>query len=668
VIASGAPSRTAYGDRPFGRSVERRGGRALGLLASGRDLSEAGTLARARTRTPVMTRRLSERERRWGGARQGEWMMARQVIALMSGGDRARMRSVGAVVTIALALAGFYSSTAWGETSGTAENENGVVTATCSSLTITYRNFPNASNNVVTQTITIDGSAISKKQITFNGPTVTTTTAIVVPPGSGVVDDHATWNTNGFSGHFDLGVPLECPAEPNFSITKLQKIEGSKAAFTTSPVTGKVGQTVDYEIIVKNTGNVPLTFTNFIDEQCGNIAGGPGGGTVETGNTATYTCSHVLTEAGPYSNAATDSANGPPRFGDPTVTHTSNTVVVNVLAEPSFSITKFQEIEGSNTGFTTSALTGQVGQTVDYKIVVTNTGNVPLTFAEFADPKCESVTGGPGESAVAPGTSTTYFCHHLLTEAKAYSNTASVTGTPPLGDGPPVTHFSNPVVVVIDPHETGKEEGENGVVEATCSYISVTYRGFPNLPNNTVTQTITIHGAVVSKTKFTFNGPTGTDVVAIVVPPGSGVVDAHATWSTNGFVGHFDIGVTLECPPEPEFSITKLQEIAGSNTGFTTSPLTGEVGKTVEYEIIVKNTGNVPLTFSNFTDEHCGTVTGGPGTSKLALRASTTYRCSHVLTEVGPWSNNATVTGRRAPASGPTVTRTSNTVVVNVPE
>jgi hypothetical protein len=595
-------------------------------------------------------------------------MMVRQLVSsVLVDGRMVRIRSVGAVLTLALALFALGGSSAWGATSGTVENENGVVTATCTSLSITYRNFPNAPNNVVTQSITIHGAAVSKKQITFNGPTGTNTMSIVVPPGPGVVDDHATWNTNGFVGHFDLGVPLECPANPEFSITKLQKIEGSKGGFTSAPLTGKVGQTVNYEIIVKNTGNVPETFSNFIDAQCGTVSGGPGAATVETGNSSTYTCSHVLTEVGSYSNSATDTANAPARYGAPPITHTSNTVVVNVPPEPGFSIEKLQEIAGSNAGFTSAPLTGEVGQTVNYEIVVTNTGNVPLTFSEFTDAKCESVTGGPVE-AVAPGASTTYFCQHLLTEAKAYSNSGTVTGTPPLGDGPPLTQTSNPVVVVTNPGEKGTEEGEHGVVTATCSYVKVTYRNFPNLPNNTVTQTITIHGAVVSKTKFTFNGPTGTNYVAIVVPPGAGVVDVHATWNTNGSVGHFDIGVAIECPPEPDFSITKLQEIAGTNTGFTASPVTGEVGQTVDYEIVVKNTGNVPLKFTNFVDENCGTVTGGPGTSKLPLRASTIYHCSHVLTEMGTYSNSATDTGQRAPASGPTVTHTSNTVVVNVPK
>jgi hypothetical protein len=564
---------------------------------------------------------------------------------------------------LALALAGLYSSTAWGATSGTAENENAVVTATCSSVSVTYRNFPNAPNNKVSQLLTIHGVAISKTTFTFNGPTGTNESAIVVPPGSGAVDIHASWHTNGSSGAFDLPVPLMCPPAPALSIVKMQEIAGSKTGFTTSPLTGKIGQTVDYKIVVTNTGNVPLTFGQFIDEHCENVTGGSNE-QLDLGSQTTYLCNHVLTEVGSYDNVATVTGTPPPGDGAP-VTKTSNTVVVNVPPEPAFTITKLQEIAGSGGGFTVSPLVGEVGQKVDYEIIVTNTGNVPLTFGEFTDEHCEDVTGGPGETAVSPGSSTTYFCEHVLTSTGPYRNSATDTGTPPVGDGSPLTHTSNTVVVVGHPGEAGKKEGKNGVVEATCSSVSVTFRGFPNVPNNTVTVTLTIHGVKILKTTFTFNGPTGTDVFNnIVVPPGAGPVDIHASWNTNGFRGEFDLGVQLECPPEPAFSITKLQQIEGSKTGFTESELAAEKGQTVDYEVVVKNTGNVPLTFSAFTDEHCEDVTGGPGGAQLALGASTTYLCNHLLTVVGPYTNTASVTGAPPSGDGSPITKTSNTVVV----
>ena len=71
------------------------------------------------------------------------------------------------------------------------------------------------------------------------------------------------------SAPYDFGdTPPPPPPKPEFTIEKLQEIEGSKAGFTTSPLTGAVGQTVDYEIVVANTGDVALALTGFFDEHC----------------------------------------------------------------------------------------------------------------------------------------------------------------------------------------------------------------------------------------------------------------------------------------------------------------------------------------------------------------------------------------------------------------
>jgi hypothetical protein len=117
---------------------------------------------------------------------------------------------------------------------------------------------------------------------------------------------------------------------------------------------------------------------------------------------------------------------------------------------------------------------------------------------------------------------------------------------------------------------------------------------------------------------------------------------------------------------EPSFTIEKRQEIAGSAGGFTTAPLTGKLGQTVRYEIIVKNTANVPETFSQFVDKHCdaGTLAGGPGASPVTPGNATTYTCSHVLTALGNFTNEATVTGTSV--GGAPLTKTSNQVVVLV--
>ena len=96
-------------------------------------------------------------------------------------------------------------------------------------------------------------------------------------------------------------------------------------------------------------------------------------------------------------------------------------------------------------------MTGALGQTVDYEIVVTNAGDVALTFSGFADPHCDpgTIAGGPGEAVLQPGESTTYTCSHVLGSVGSYVNEATVTGTPQ-GESP-ITQTSNAVAALVPP-------------------------------------------------------------------------------------------------------------------------------------------------------------------------------------------------------------------------
>jgi hypothetical protein len=349
--------------------------------------------------------------------------------------------------------------------------------------------------------------------------------------------------------------------QPSFTIEKLQQISGG--GYTTSPLKGKIGQAVEYEIRVKNTGNITENLSPLTDAHCGSVSGGAS--TLAAGESTTFLCQHVLTEVGTYTNEA--AITGTPPGGTP-VTHPSNRVEVEVPAEPELTIAKLQKIAGSSTGFTTERLTGALGQTVDYQIVVTNSGNVPLALSEFRDEHCDpgTLAGGPTE-ALAPEASVTYTCSHLLTTPGSLINEASVEGRPEAGR--PIEKTSNPVEVV-------------------------TLKG---------------HGY---------------------------------------------------------YTIEKLQRLS-EGEAFTTAPLTGSMGETVQYEIIVTNTGEESLTFGELSDAHCdiGTIAGGPGATPLTPGHSATYTCSHLLTEVGTYVNEASVT---ATAEGQEpLTLGSNRVEVEVP-
>jgi hypothetical protein len=370
---------------------------------------------------------------------------------------------------------------------------HGDVQFSCTGATWTFTQFPDGTNTVqqVIRIYSEEGAApitIAGK-FSFTGSTGETTTLYQAPPGipprAYKIDAWAKWSGNGLKGSFDVLGKLSCSPMPAFSVEKLQKIAGGSGSYTPSPITGEVGDTVDYEIIVKNTGNVPLSFgsEDVVDRNCGTLSGGPESGTLAVGASATYTCTHVLEAPGPYTNKAEVSGIPPTGDGLP-VTHTSNSVVVEVplpptLPAPAFTIEKLQQIAGAGGSYTSSQLTGQVGQTVDYEIVVTNTGNVPLSLESFSDPQCDAGTLAQeiGGSTLPAGAATTYTCTHLLDSADqsagSYANTVTITGNPPGGEGSPVTNTSNTVVVAVSPTASGgtlpstSTTGATGILSST---------------------------------------------------------------------------------------------------------------------------------------------------------------------------------------------------------
>ncbi len=216
-----------------------------------------------------------------------------------------------------------------------------------------------------------------------------------------------------------------------------------------------------------------------------------------------------------------------------------------------------------------------------------------------------------------------------------------------------------------------EEKHPFGVATFSCTQVTWTYRNFPDLPGNTITQQVTIdhdHSTRLHSI-FSFDGPGATTTTTLDGHAGRYQIDAWAQWSTNGVKGHFDIRGKVTCPPAPSIAIEKLQRI-GAGAGYVSTPLKGEVGQTVEYEIVVKNTGNIDVTLSALNDARCdaGTIAGGPA-GPLAPGASATFTCTHLLTAadqtagtyVNTASDTATPVGEGSPVSGET-----NTVLVEV--
>jgi hypothetical protein len=482
--------------------------------------------------------------------------------------------------------------------------------------------------------------------------------------------------------HSSNSVVATVAAEPAFTIEKRQAIAGAPTGFTSSPLSGKIGQTVDYQVVVTDTGNTSLTFSGFSDGKCEGIAGGPSKA-LAPGESATYTCLHTLAAVGSYENSASVTAT-PPEGQGSAISHTSNTVVATVAAEPAFTIEKTQKIEGSNGSFVTSPLSAKTGQTVDYQVVVTDTGNTSLTFSSFSDGKCEGIAGGPSK-ALAPSESATYTCHHTVTVLAAYENTAAVTATPSQGQGSAFSRTSNTVVATVIPEPAFTIEKAQKIEGSSAAFTTSPLSG---KDGQIVDYRVVVKDT--GNTSLTFSSFTDGRCEAIEGGPGSAVAPGESATYTchhtlSGLGGYENTATVTATPPEgqgspithnsntvvavvapePAFTIEKMQRVEESES-FTASPLTGELEELAEYEIVVKNTGNTSLTFSNLTDTNCEAIEGGPS-GALAPGESATYACERLITSVGSYENNATVTASPPEGQGSPVSHTSNTVVVTVP-
>ena len=221
----------------------------------------------------------------------------------------------------------------------------------------------------------------------------------------------------------------------------------------------------------------------------------------------------------------------------------------------------------------------------------------------------------------------------------------------------------------------GHKTDTNADVEINCTSITVHYHDFPVSPGspNVVNQYVVIRRQsppviripFPAKT-FTFEGSEATSVIPIAAPVGPTTVDIRSNWNTNGLRGGFDIHQSVRCEPFASFAIEKLQSLGGP---FTAETLTGAVGQTVLYEMIVTNTGNTPLTFSKFTDALCdlGTIAGIPSTPVEPMGAFTIV-CAHKITAAdvagGSVVNVAGITGTPEEGEGEPISHETNRVVV----
>ena len=251
---------------------------------------------------------------------------------------------------------------------------------------------------------------------------------------SGTVKNTAKASANGTDSNTD-DETVTADKKPALSLVK-----------TATPATyDTLGQTISYQYVVKNTGNVTLAGPVTVADDKATVTC-PAGGLAPDASmtcTASYTITQADLDSGSVTNTAKASANG-------TDSNTAN-ATVNAVQKPALNVAKSS---------TTSAITA-AGQLVPYTFLVTNIGNVTLSGITVSDPKCDAAplyqSGDANTDNKLQVTETwTYTCSHTVTQAEIdaggnLSNTATADSTEsaPDTDTQDIPITQSPAILVV---------------------------------------------------------------------------------------------------------------------------------------------------------------------------------------------------------------------------
>ncbi|WP_166645328.1 DUF11 domain-containing protein [Leifsonia sp. 115AMFTsu3.1] len=484
-----------------------------------------------------------------------------------------------------------------------------------------------------------------------------------------------------------VGTPPSGPAvtpPPANTDTPLGSAPSISVAKSATPSDGSrlsVGSTITYTFVVTNTGNVTLSNprvdeTRFTGSGALSPVSCPPTPRLDPDDVMTCTASYVLTQAdvdsGRLSNEAT--ATGTPPTG-PDTTSPPADVDITFPPAPALSIVKAADL-------TTVATPAQVGDNVTFHFVAKNDGNVTLTDVAITDPL-------PGLSPIThawpsggtPGTlhpkeevhgTATYRLTQADLDGGHLANTATTRGTPP--SGPPITpppSGTDSPLVVTPSISVDKKADTTAISSPAAAGDVVTYTFVAKNTGTTTLTNVWIADPLPGLSALTYTWP---GVPGILAP--SDVVTATATYRLTqsdlnagavvntattsgtpptGTPVTDDGTATVTLPPEPKLELTKDADATAIQ-----SP--AQVGDTVTFAFVARNSGNTTLTDVSITDPMAGLTSltydwpGVPGTlqPKEFVTATATYQLAQADIDAGHLGNTATATG--TPPTGTPVT------------
>ncbi|MCK0126701.1 hypothetical protein MWU76_20085 [Gelidibacter sp. F2691] len=416
-----------------------------------------------------------------------------------------------------------------------------------------------------------------------------------------------------------------------------------------------VGDTIDYQVVLTNTGTIPLTSASPVDTGP-TFDGSPHAGSdlvwtttgstsIDGGNSETFTATYTLVAADvaaltassdtstAIANSATGTATPPGSLTLPPVT--PSTASTGYTAAPDMTVAK--TVTATNLSNPPAA-----GDTIDYQVVIENTGNTDLsgvapvdtgpTFdgTAHAGTDLSWVTGN--STTLVPGATATFTATYTLVAADvsaltgssdpttAVANSATGTGTPASGSLPPITPSTDTTGYTAAPSMTfAKSVASTSFSDPPAPLDVISYEvEFTNTGN------VDITGLTPVDTGPTFDGAphAGADLFWQTV--GDGIIKPGETevFTANYILVAADVAA-LAAAADPTTAVANTASATATPAAGTLAPVTPSsattgyapapemsvaktvpatnlsnppaVGDTIDYQVVLTNDGNVNL-------------------------------------------------------------------------
>lgn len=459
---------------------------------------------------------------------------------------------------------------------------------------------------------------------------------------AGKIDNSATATATPPGGGTPLTTPPSTTSTPLVANGALTLTKTAK-----TPSGNTAGSTIDYEFVIRNTGNVTISSIALSDP---NIpAPGPSCPAALLAPNASMTCTgtHTVTQAevdaGKVDNTAISRGKTP---ADAPVTSNEAKVSTPLTRTPSMKLTK---AAGAPSGTA-------VGSTIAYSFRVENTGNVTLTGLTIADPKLDTAAQCV-QTVLLPGAVTTCTGTHTITQDE-FNAGQSVNTAKAQGKGPdsgnvdsndstattPITRVATLTVQKTAGEKTGDTAG------STIPYSFIVRN----------TGNVTLTGVTVNDPKL--DGPAVCDVTTLLpnataICTGTHTItqaEVNAGTSNNSATasGNDPAGTTRTSPPSTTTTpLTRTPAITVEKQAG--APSSQNAGGTIAYTFNVRNTGNVTLTSVGINDPKLNAPAQCQATV-LAPGATTTCTGTHTITqsEVDAGTSDNTATANGLPPAG----------------